>query len=254
MIRVGIIGTGNLARHLFRGIGATSTARVVQVAGRDPAGLSYFENNVATTDLDTLTAQVDLYLLAVSDDAIPTVSTNVNLQGKLVAHCSGTVPLEALAAGTRRAVFYPLQTFSRERELSFRTIPIFIETESSEDLELLRSLAGLLSDTVMPLSSPKRREVHLAAVFANNFTNYLYGIAWEIAADAGIEPTLLLPLIRETAEKIKEIPPERAQTGPAKRGDHRTMDTHLTLLKKEHHRDIYRILSQAIYTAYAKKL
>ena len=254
MLKVVLIGTGNVARQLFPALQGSGKAQVVQVAGRNPAALSHFSRHTATGGLDGIDPGADMYIIAVSDDAIPTVSELITDSNKLVIHTSGSVALEALAGPHRKGACYPLQTFSKDREVDFREIPLCIEAENKNDLALLRDLAHALSDMVLEVSSEKRRSLHLAAVFANNFTNHLYHISHELLDREMLPFTLLLPLIRETAAKINQMPPFDAQTGPARRDDQAVIRKHLQLLENQHQREIYALLSNAITDTYAKKL
>jgi predicted short-subunit dehydrogenase-like oxidoreductase (DUF2520 family) len=254
MTKVVIMGTGNLARQLFRALQKTGKTKVVQVVGRNPIALNYFSKSTPTGNLKGISAEADIYIVAVSDDAISSVSELITFKEKLVIHTSGSVGLKALSGPYRKGVCYPLQTFSRERNVDFREIPILIETDNTKDLVLLRELAMGLSDNVLEVSSEKRRFLHLAAIFANNFTNHLYQISNELLREEALPFSLLLPLIRETAEKLKQMEPYEAQTGPARRGDKTTMEEHLKLLDHKDHREIYTLLSNSIKHTYAEKL
>jgi predicted short-subunit dehydrogenase-like oxidoreductase (DUF2520 family) len=254
MTKVVIIGTGNVARQLFRALQSSGKTTVVQVVGRNPLALNYFSKHTPTGSLKEISAEADIYIIAVSDDAIPSVSELITNTEKLVVHTSGSVALKALSGPYRKGVYYPLQTFSRERNVDFGEIPILIETEETKDLVLLRELAMSLSDNVLEVSSEKRRFLHLAAVFANNFTNHLYQISNELLKKEALPFSLLLPLIRETAEKLGQMEPYEAQTGPARRGDKATMEEHQKLLGDKGHREIYTLLSNSIKHTYAKKL
>lgn len=254
MLKVVIIGTGNLARQLFLALQGSGKAQVLQVVGRNPTALGYFTSHTTTGNLNNIDSHADIYIIAVSDGAINTVSELITNSKKLVVHTSGSVELEALSGTYRKGVCYPLQTFSKDREVDFREIPICIEAEEKKDLDLLRELAKALSGTVLEVSSDKRRSLHLAAVFANNFTNHLYQISKELLNREEFPFALLLPLIRETAAKLSEMSPSDAQTGPARRDDQAVIRKHLQLLKNERHRQIYSLLSNSIKDTYAEKL
>ena len=157
---------------------------------------------------------------------------------------AGSLSVEILPA-SRRGVFYPLQTFSKERDVDFRQIPVFVESPTDE--ALLMSLGEQISNRVLSLDSENRRLVHLAAVFACNFTNHMYDLSARILAGHGIPFSVLLPLIDETARKVHELPPCEAQTGPAVRFDQNVMQKHLDLLEDEGMKQLYKILSESIY-------
>ena len=147
----------------------------------------------------------------------------------------------------RYGVFYPLQTFSKQRIVDFSRIPIFIEACDGENLSILENLGLSISSDVRVLSSEKRRNIHLAAVFACNFTNHIYALAANILEDADIPFDVLLPLIDETVSKVHHIPPREAQTGPAVRYDENVINKHLNMLSDPMMNEIYRLLSQSIH-------
>ncbi len=249
MTKIVIIGTGNVARHLFDAFQQHSSVAVVQVLGRNTTALRYFKAAPESgTELAKI-AQADIYIIAVSDDAIYAVCEELKLSDKLVVHCSGSLEMTALPTSIRRGVFYPVQTFSRGRKVDFREVPICIEAENKRDLAVLKALATILSSHVYEVNSQQRSQVHLAAVFVNNFTNYLYGVGAEICRENGLPFEILQPLIQETAAKIQEVPPIAAQTGPARRGDKGTITKHLGLLQQKNHGEIYSLLSRAIEDA-----
>ncbi len=254
MIKLVLIGTGNVAQQLYRAFTQAGNVEVIQVAGRNKAALASFQNKNSTSSIDRVRSDADIYIIAVNDDAIHTVYEQLSVVGKLVAHTSGSVPLKALSDKHRPAVFYPLQTFSHHREISLKEVPICIEATTTEDLDVLKSVASCITDRVIELSSEKRKQVHLAAVFANNFTNHLYHLAHEILAEANLPFDLLYPLIKETTAKLGEMNPYEAQTGPASRNDEGTLTRHRQLLRKPNHKLLYELLSNSIKEAHAKKL
>ncbi len=157
--------------------------------------------------------------------------------------------MKALNTHERYGVFYPLQTFSRNRKVSFQDIPICIEANANSDVALLRTLATSISNNVAEVSSEERATLHLAAVFVNNFTNYLYAVSEDILKAKELDFSLLKPLLQETAEKVQSLSPKEAQTGPAKRNDLKTMQNHVHLLQqlgKEPLIELYKKLSEGI--------
>lgn len=254
MLSIILIGTGNVAQQLYRALENKSGIKLVQVIGRDKKKLTYFTNvpNIATDFGHIMDA--DIYIIAVNDDAITTVSQYfVNKKG-LVLHTSGAMPMSILPPTVRRGVFYPLQTFSQGRKINFSEVPICIEAENNEDFSILKDFAGSISDQIHLMTSNQRKLVHLAAVFVNNFANHLYVIGDEICKEAEVPFTILNPLILETAKKATQINPLSAQTGPAIRNDKITIEQHLGLLKNRNHRDIYTVLSNSIQKSYGNKL
>lgn len=254
MISIVILGTGNVAKHLFDAFTAHNGVEIIQVYGRSKNALSYFKKQINTTsDLSNI-READIYLIAINDDAISEVSRFLVGKKGLIVHTSGSIPINALPNKHRRGVFYPLQTFSTNRKVNFKEIPICIEAENEDDYKLLNELASMISDKVIQLDSDQRKALHLTAVFANNFTNHMYHIAQEICIQNDVPFELLLPLINETATKIQDLSPLEAQTGPAKRNDEGTLEKHLVQLKNKKHKEIYTLLSESIRKIYGKKL
>ena len=246
MISVCIIGAGNVATHLYKVFTETKMVSVNQWYSRDISKISSFQNKVPITDKLSELIEADLYIIAVSDDAIPGVSEALPFENRLVAHTSGSVSIYDLDKKNRRGVFYPLQTFSKEAYIDFKEVPICIETIGKKDFPLLKSLAEAIGSTFYKVNSNQRRALHLAAVFVNNFSNQLYRIAHEITENEGIEFDVLKPLILETAKKVQNLSPYLAQTGPAKRNDKKTIKKHLELLENEDHKAIYTLLTDSI--------
>ncbi|WP_291870399.1 DUF2520 domain-containing protein [Maribacter sp.] len=254
MISVVIIGSGNIAQHLFSVFSKQSLVKVKQVVSRNSKALSFFNSKTRITTDFTNIEEADVYIIAVNDDAIATVSQYLKNKKGIVTHTSGSVAMQSIKNNGNRGVFYPLQTFTKGQEISFKEIPICIEAEKEDSKRVLKELASLISNSVYNVSSSERKALHLAAVFVNNFTNHLYSIGAEICREANLSFDLLKPLITETANKAALIDPKNAQTGPAKRKDYKTMDAHLELLKNEKNKDIYALLSDAIKNKYGKEL
>ncbi len=246
MIRVAIIGSGNVAQHLIAAFLQSTDVQVVQVFARNKKALEPFSGLVAMTDnLKDLT-EADLYLIAVSDDAIGPLSMQLPFEGRLVAHTSGGAAIDQIASKNAAAVFYPLQTFSKNKPVDFSTIPICLETYAVDDYPLLEKVARSISGHIYKIDSKQRQALHVAAVFANNFTNHLYKIGNDICAENQIPFDILKPLIAETAQKIMTLSPAEAQTGPARRNDVSTIGRHLEFLSDENQKNIYTILTQSI--------
>ena len=253
MLKIVILGTGNLAKHLYTAFTKADDVDVVQVVGRNQKDLEQFsEHSTISNNYDAI-ADADAYLIAVKDDAITEVSQHLLKKKGIVAHTSGAIHLNAIQP-KNRGVFYPLQTFTKGKTVDFRSIPICVEAEKKESLKSLRKLADSISENVHHIDSEQRKKLHLAAVFVNNFTNYLYGIGEELCLENGLSFDLLKPLILETAEKIRTMSPKAAQTGPARRNDKKSMKSHLELLNNKEHITIYKLLSQAIKQAHEKEL
>lgn len=255
MIKVTLVGTGTVSTHLLKVFSKADGVGVLQVIPSRGDTLSKVLNAAPRQNNgDHKVEQPDIYIIAVNDDAISSVSEQFTKSKRLIVHTSGSVSMDTLPTGVRKGIFYPLQTFSKEKKVDFKTIPIGIEADKREDLELLRKLASSISESVYEISSKQRSSLHLAAVFVNNFTNHLFQIANEICDDNEVSFDILKPLITETVQKINSLSPIEAQTGPAKRNDDKTIEKHLKQLKSEIHKDVYRILTKSIKETHGKKL
>ena len=255
MIKVTLVGTGTVSQHLLRVFSTTNGVEVLDVLpSREDAISKALPPAFKQGKQEHKTEQADIYIIAVSDDAISSVSEQLTYSNKIIAHTSGSVSMDALPKGIRRGIFYPLQTFSKGRKVNFKTIPICIEAEKRGDLELLRKLAESVSESVFEISSEQRKSLHLAAVFVNNFTNHLYQIGNEFCEENGVSFDILKPLIAETIEKLDSLSPLEAQTGPAKRNDQKTIGRHLGQLNNKTHKEIYQMLTESIKETHGKKL
>ena len=164
----------------------------------------------------------------------------------MVVHTSGSSALAVLDNKNRKGVFYPLQTFTKGKKVDFTPIPICLETENEQDYQLLENLGNCISKKVFQINSEQRKSLHVAAVFVCNFVNHLYQIGNEICEANQIPFEVLHPLIQETAQKILELTPKEAQTGPALRNDTKTIQKHLDFLSDENYTTIYKLLTQSI--------
>ncbi len=254
MIRIVIIGSGNVAQHLISAFTKSKDIEVVQVFSRKNDVDSFlFPSNKVISDISLL-KDADLYLLSVSDNAIAEVSAQISFTNKLVAHTSGTTSIEILSENNRKGVFYPLQTFTKGKEVDFKEIPICLEAQNEEDYLLLEKVAQSISKKAVKISSEQRKAIHVSAVFVCNFVNHLYQIGNEICLQNNIPFEILIPLIEETAAKIKSLSPMEAQTGPAKRNDTITINSHLNFLSNETNKEIYKLLTKSIIDTYVKEL
>jgi len=245
MLSIVLLGTGNVAHHLFDAFIKLDDVLVKQVYGRSPKKLSFFADRCDTIFNPDSIADADIFIIAVSDDAIAEVSSLVTTKKGLVVHTSGSISKNTITA-KRKGVFYPLQTFTNGKAVDFSTIPICIEAEESADLKTLKTLAEKITKSVYEISSLQREKLHLAAVFVNNFTNHMYAIGHEICKKENLPFNILKPLIKETADKLRFLTPEKAQTGPAKRNDVLTMQKHLDALKSPLNKKIYQLISESI--------
>ena len=146
--------------------------------------------------------------------------------------------------------FILLQTFSKNREVNMSAVPICLEAHHESDIKILEKLAATVSEKVYQVDSERRKALHLAAVFVNNFTNHLYHIGQKICEDSKLPTSILQPLIQETVGKIEQLSPRDAQTGPARRGDDETIKKHLEQLDSSEYKEIYRVMSESIGKLY----
>jgi predicted short-subunit dehydrogenase-like oxidoreductase (DUF2520 family) len=246
MIRVTLIGSGNVAQHLIQAFGQTTAVELVQVFSRQPQTVTHLVSpNKIISDFNQLKA-VDVIIIAVTDAAVAEVSNQIQLKNQLVVHTSGSVTMDALNGKNRKGVFYPLQTFSKSKAIDFKVVPICLETENETDYQTLEAVAKAISTVIYNVTSEQRKALHVAAVFVSNFVNHLYQIGEDICIENQLDFAILKPLIQETANKIMTLSPSKAQTGPAKRQDSQTINTHLTFLTNDHQKEIYKLLTKSI--------
>lgn len=250
-MRICLIGAGNVATHLARRLGR-AVAQVYAPTldhARRVAQLAAGEQCLATDRLPELIPDADVYLIAVKDDAVARVAADTPDFPGVWAHTSGSVAMETLreAGKSRCGVVYPLQTFSREAEVDFSCVPVFVEGSDEETTGTLEELARRLTraENVRRADSALRRRLHLAAVFACNFANLMWLEADDLLRGDGLTVGSLLPLIRATVDKLEAMNPREAMTGPARRGDKAVIAKHLAMLTPEK-RDLYGTLSEEI--------
>jgi predicted short-subunit dehydrogenase-like oxidoreductase (DUF2520 family) len=247
-----IAGAGNVAWHLGNHL-FKSGISILQVFNRSVhAGQELAQCLKApfTNKTEEVIKNADLYLLAVSDDALEVVSEQFRFPGEyIVLHTAGAVSMQIFEGKAENyGVLYPLQTLSRNKPVDFNTIPLLIEANSSKNLEIIRQLACRLSECVYEMNSENRMFLHLAAVIGSNFTNHLLSMSERIMTDRGLPFNLLRPLILETVEKAFSITPQQAQTGPAVRGNKRVIQRHMALLESYPQiRELYSLLSESIF-------
>lgn len=252
MISVVLIGAGNVAFHLYKAFKTSNNVKVLQWYNRSTANIIQFQNEVdVCNDINKL-KDADIYIIAVTDDAIAKISRELPFENKFVVHTSGSVSLHDMDKKNRRGVFYPLQTFSRDVELDFANVPFCLEVYHKNDAPLLKILAESINSPYYKVNSEQRQSLHLAAVYVNNFTNQLYRVAHEITDIKNINFDILKPLILETAKKVQNVSPYMAQTGPAIRNDKKTIKRHLNSLDKDIHKEIYNLLTKSIKETHGK--
>ena len=255
------LGAGNLATSLAPAL-AENGHKIVQVFSRTLESacilVSKIEGGISSVcDLNGLFLEADMFVYALPDDVIPVVAqqvaellnrhrSTVNIHHSIHCHTSGSVPIEALSQYFgHSAVLYPSQTFKRSQRIDLKHVPFFIEASDRQTEEAVVGLARNLSDEVYLADTNQRKHLHIACVFANNFTNCMYAIAKEELEKAGLPFKVLYPLIEQTARKVLANDPHEIQTGPASRGDMQTVATHLSMLEG-YHKEIYRVVTDEI--------
>jgi len=245
-----LIGAGKLATQLGLALKQKGMIILQVVSHSHGPGKKLAEKLMTSfvSDLFSVSRDADLYILAVSDEAISKVVKDLKLPGKLLVHTSGSVNMNELKpASSRIGVLYPLQTFSPHRRTGFRDIPVCVEAAGKADERKLVDFGGLLSENVRIINSDQRKVLHLSAVFANNFTNFMYTIAEDLLHKHDIPFKLIEPLIKRTALNSKGGHTFSHQTGPAIREDFPVMKMHMELLaNQEAYKEIYDLLSKNI--------
>ena len=254
--KIVFIGAGNLATHLALALRRASF-EICQVYSRTQVSAETLAKQVGAdscSDYAEVNRDADLYIFALSDKALPSALEALKLSDKFLVHTAGSLPMSVFENYTSTyGVFYPLQTFSKAREVDFSKIPICIEANKPELESELFEIGKVVSNSVQLLSSKQRKQLHMAAVFTCNFTNHMYHIGQELLQDENMDFDLLKPLILETAEKVQELPAKEAQTGPAVRFDEDVIKAHEESLNM--HPDfqkLYRFVSESIYRLHSK--
>lgn len=243
-----ILGSGNLASNLAVALFNKGYC-ISQVYSRSLENAKTLATQVgakAISNINELTQAADLYIIAVSDHAIDELVEKINFDPKAIVHTAGSVHISSLNKFSKHGVLYPLQTFTKSRLLSFKQIPICIEANSRNLKQYLAQLANSLSDNIHEIDSDKRKQCHIAAVFANNFTNHLYAISELLLKEKDLTFDLLKPIITETAAKIQNISPREAQTGPAVRNNIEVINQHKKLLSVPELENLYSFVSDSI--------
>lgn len=246
--RVVIIGSGNVATAVA--IAAAPECEIVQIYSRTLAHAQQLAERVhcpnVTDQLDGLVGDADIYMIAVADDAIPQIIDQTAPNGGLWLHTSGSKPIELFKGKHRHyGVMWPMQSFSKQLQVDFSEVPLFIEASSATAMKDLTRFASTLSHTVMQADSQRRARLHLASVFACNFSNHMWTLASEVLDEADLPFEVLKPLIRTTVAKLDNLSPAESQTGPAARNDEQVMNQQAAMLTGDK-QAIYNLLSQSI--------
>ncbi|MEO6166987.1 MAG: Rossmann-like and DUF2520 domain-containing protein [Chitinophagales bacterium] len=248
--KIVIIGCGNvgyqMAWHLHN-----SGHQIIQVFSRHLPSAKWIGNlmDIPCTDsYEEISQDGDIYLVTVKDDAISEVAEQLKLNGQVIAHTSGSMPGNVMKSVTDNfGIFYPLQTLSRNVSVDFSMIPICVDASNDKTLKVLRALGATLTSKIIEVNDDQRFAIHVAAVFANNFTNHLFSISQMILEQSGLSFEIFKPLINETVRKIQNHDPLNVQTGPAIRNDDHTIARHLEFLKNDgRFLEIYKVLTEDI--------
>ena len=245
-----IIGSGNVAWHLAHWLPYCGCS-VVQIFSRTLTSAQALAMEIGaeyTNDFAEILSDSDIYIYAVSDDALSSVIQNVSVKNGFHIHTCGSVEMNIFANTKENfGVLYPFQTFSKQKKFDLKKVPIFIEANNIENLINLEYFAKKISEKVYKISSEQRKIVHLTGIFACNFTNHLWNISYKLLKESNLPLEILLPLIEESIDKLHYLSPQQAQTGPAVRGDKNVIENHLQLLENDKDlQEIYRILTEGI--------
>ena len=249
-MKIVFIGAGNLATNLSKAL-YRAGHEILQVYSRTAESAQMmadlFECS-ATVSLDDVRTDADMYIFSVKDSVLEQLACTLaaRIKDRLFVHTAGSMQMDVLPV-ERRGVLYPMQSFSKTKEVNFREIPVFIEANKNDDLAVLRQLSESISDRVYEMSSDDRKYLHLSAVFCCNFANHCYDLGARVLESHGIPFDVMLPLIDETARKVHTLHPHDAQTGPAVRWDENVMNKQLELLEDERMKQIYRMMSEGIH-------
>ena len=249
-MKIVFIGAGNLATRLSLAMQRVGM-QIGQVYSHTETSARQLATRLGcpwTNDLSALQEDGDLYVFSLKDTVLSDVISKVKPNNGMWVHTAGSMSMSVFEGYAQRfGVLYPLQTFSKGRNVNFDVIPIFLEANTDKNADYLKNIASALSENVRFMSSEKRRSLHLAAVFACNFTNHIYTLSYKLLENESIPADVLLPLIDETVSKIHSMPPAAAQTGPAIRYDENVINKHLAMLDDPDMQAIYRLLSQSIH-------
>jgi predicted short-subunit dehydrogenase-like oxidoreductase (DUF2520 family) len=252
-LKIAILGAGNLAWNLAPAL-EDAGHEITEVYARNIQKAREITERIysaeAKDDLDFSESKAKLFILAIKDDALSDVADQLILpEGSILVHTSGAMPIEVISQSSASyvGVFYPLQSFTKGKKLDFEDVPFLLESEDEGTVQLLKKVAKSLSPLVYLLRAKDRQAVHVAAVFASNFTNHMLRIAEEILHRKGLDREMLKPLIIESISKSLQLGAKKAQTGPAIREDYETLEAHHQFLAyNEQLAEIYRLISQDI--------
>jgi len=252
--KISFIGSGNVAFHLSHVL-KDCGFKIHQVYSRNiknAMGLALTLDADFTDDIEKINNEADMYIIAVKDDAVKEIVSKINFKNAIVVHTSGSLDINILKDSAQNyGVFYPLQSFKKDKKIDIKTVPICLEANNTDTSLKLKEIAEKLSENVHFVSSENRIKLHIAAIFLNNFSNFMLTVSRDILKENNLPNDLLEPLLKETKEKLSLKNPELYQTGPAKRGDTDLVEKHLELLQQnEQQKTLYKLISSEIMKYY----
>ena len=246
MMKISIIGAGNVGINMFQTLRKKKEIKMVSLFNRSIEKIISHRNKIFITDNINEIKKSDIYIISTNDDSIEKVSKKLKGRDGLIVHTSGSTEMNVLSIHKNFGVLYPLQTLTKDKLCNFKKIPICIEGNNDVSKKKLEKLVKIIGSKYYHIDSKQRLSLHVSAVFACNFTNYLFSIAYDICTENKIPFEILFPLIRETKEKIEKNNPSKIQTGPAIRKDMNTIKKHLNFIKSKNSKKIYSILTKGI--------
>ena len=246
MMKISIIGAGNVGINMFETLRKKKEIKMVSLFNRSIEKIISHRNKIFITDNINEIKKSDIYIISTNDDSIDKVSKKLKGRDGLIVHTSGSTEMNVLSIHKNFGVLYPLQTLTKDKLCNFKKIPICIEGNNDVSKKKLEKLVKIIGSKYYHIDSKQRLSLHVSAVFACNFTNYLLSIAYDICTENKMPFEILFPLIRETIEKIEKNNPSKIQTGPAIRKDMNTIKKHLNFIKSKNSKKIYSILTKGI--------
>lgn len=252
MMRISIIGAGNVGLNMFETLRKKKDVKLVSLFNRSIEKILRYRKKVFITNNINEIKKSDIYIISTKDDSIKKISEKIIGRDGLIVHTSGSTEMKILSIHKNFGVFYPLQTLTEGKIADFKKIPICVEANNEINYKILKKLTKITGSKYYQVDSKQRIALHVSAVFACNFTNYLFSKAYDICRSNKIPFDILFPLIRETLGKIEENNPSEIQTGPAIRKDLSTIKKHLNFINSKNSKKIYSILTQEIIKNYGK--
>ena len=246
MIKISIIGAGNVGINMFETLRKKKGVRMVSLFNRTIEKILSYKNKIFITNNINEIKESDIYIVSTNDDSIEKVSNKLKGRSGLIVHTSGSTEMKILSIHKNFGVLYPLQTLTKNKLCDFKKIPICIEGNNKINNQKLKKFVSIIGSKCYHVDSKQRLALHVSAVFACNFTNYLFSIAYDICAENKIPFEIFFPLIRETVGKTEKNNPSKIQTGPAIRKDLNTIKKHLNFIKSKNSKKIYTILTEGI--------